>query len=127
MSASVLLPSIGPILETANAPAAFASSSASRKAKPDEISVTKVPQKQSPAPVGSAALTQCAATLWRSPSRWMPVAPSSPCFSTTYATPFANSFAAKLPSSSPGNSVAASSSLGRKQEQISISSLTVAK
>ena len=56
--AKKLLPSIGPTFVTASAPAALARSMVCWKVKaPDAIRVTKVAQKQSPAPVGSRAST----------------------------------------------------------------------
>src|SRR3989338_7740432 len=54
------LPSIGPRCDTAKAPAALARASASAIACPAASSVTKVAQKQSPAPVGSTKLVGCA-------------------------------------------------------------------
>ena len=51
----VELPSIGPFLPTASAPAALASSSARSTGTSSARQATKVPPKQSPAPVGSTS------------------------------------------------------------------------
>ena len=83
-AASELLPSIGPTFVTARAPAALARSIAWRKSNaPDAIRVTKVAQKQSPAPVGSRTSTLCAGKLARSPLRLRPSQPFSPFLRTT--------------------------------------------
>ena len=54
-SAMVELPSIGPFLPTASAPAALASCSARSTRHAQRQAATKVPPKQSPAPVGSTS------------------------------------------------------------------------
>jgi len=56
-SSSLLLPSIGPRLHTASAPAALARRSVSSIGSPYNRPATNVPPAQSPAPVGSTSLT----------------------------------------------------------------------